>query len=495
MAAVDAVDAMATMPATANIEAVPEVCTICIEPFNRTVRKKIECANCHTDICAKCIKRFLAETLQEPNCMQCKEVYTKEFLDNSFSVNYRRNVLKNIREIILVEREGQHLPELMHRANALKNSKDMSETIRTLTKKVYETTKDIRDIELSIYNLQENISEYQDETLKKSSAEKLVACICKRNELKKSIKDDDKTLSDMYKLQREYNDIYYRGGTIKVSNIIPCIKSECKGFLNDDFVCGLCSIFVCSDCHEIKEEGHVCLQENIDSVIAINTETRPCPTCHTRIFKVNGCDQMFCMQCHTAFSWDTGRIDHGRIHNPHYFEWLRNRNLRMPREMGDVPCGGLPSIQEIQDKLDVLDVPIAEYICIGVVHKMAEYIQNKEIQKYHVAAGREEELNFASIDYLAGAISERQWRNKLYQLEKRKEMNTEKRLILDMMLAVLVDYFRAVSEMSEKPDVTCMLNEISELRTYYNECIDNLRVRFDSYMFKKISKDWSKFIY
>lgn len=51
------------------------------------------------------------------------------------------------------------------------------------------------------------------------------------------------------------------------------------------------------------------------------------------------CDQMFCSQCHTAFSWRTGEIETGRIHNPHYFQYLRTLagGNEIRREPGDIP--------------------------------------------------------------------------------------------------------------------------------------------------------------
>jgi hypothetical protein len=52
---------------------------------------------------------------------------------------------------------------------------------------------------------------------------------------------------------------------------------------------------------------------------------------------VRNCDQIFCTQCHTAFSWRTGRKETGTIHNPHYFEWLRQNNQE-PQEF-HVMCG------------------------------------------------------------------------------------------------------------------------------------------------------------
>jgi hypothetical protein len=72
-------------------------------------------------------------------------------------------------------------------------------------------------------------------------------------------------------------------------------------------------------------------KETVETIKTIQTESKPCPKCGERISKIDGCDQMWCVKCKTTFSWNTGKIRHGHIHNPHYYEYMRN-NGGMPRE-------------------------------------------------------------------------------------------------------------------------------------------------------------------
>ena len=461
-------------------------CAICIETFNKTIRKKVTCDNCNTDICKKCIRRYLAENLQQPNCMQCRWIYTNQFMDTNFSVKFRKTSLQHIREVVLVEREKQHLPELMHRANA-------KTQLLAIEKEIYDANKDY-------YNITRNVATYKRELGDLLTQTPLQ--IEEINAAKKMYDDATKELDDAFEKRevlvnekRKLHAVYMHGGSRNVSAVVKCIAPNCMGYLDDDFKCGLCGIHVCKECHIQVEEGHTCSPDNVESVKAIASETRPCPTCQTRIFKTYGCDQMFCTQCQTVFSWDTGAIDTGRVHNPHYYEWVRARNQgNAPREMGDVPCGGLPVFKHVETKMGELRVSIANTIYMREILKMALQLQEKEVRKFPVIQGRNAEMDLVSIDYLAGAVSERVWKNKLYTFEIQKEMNTEQRLVLDMILAVLIDYFNAVQSFTSKDDVDGMLWEMEELRKYYNSCITNMNKRFDVRKFRQITYDWSKLV-
>ena len=95
--------------------------------------------------------------------------------------------------------------------------------------------------------------------------------------------------------------------------------------------CKVCSKTQCMDCLIILDrntnKNHKCDPDLLKTIRLINRDSRPCPNCKEPIFRISGCPQMFCTNCHTAFDWDTNMIMTGRIHNPHYFEWLnKNKN-------------------------------------------------------------------------------------------------------------------------------------------------------------------------
>jgi hypothetical protein len=74
------------------------------------------------------------------------------------------------------------------------------------------------------------------------------------------------------------------------------------------------------------KNNHECKQEDIDSVKEIRNHSRPCPSCKSRIFRISGCDTMWCTRCNTGFNWRTGLVitDARDLHNPHYIDFVRN---------------------------------------------------------------------------------------------------------------------------------------------------------------------------
>jgi hypothetical protein len=104
----------------------------------------------------------------------------------------------------------------------------------------------------------------------------------------------------------------------------PCITESCLGFLDGKGLCPICKKITCLTCNiqKVENEVHECKDSDKAMWIEIRNTTKPCPSCRVRIFKISGCDQMWCIHCNTGFSWSRGTIEKGPIHNPHYFDWL-----------------------------------------------------------------------------------------------------------------------------------------------------------------------------
>jgi len=148
--------------------------------------------------------------------------------------------------------------------------------------------------------------------------------------------------------------------------IKPCPAADCNGFLSTQWRCKVCDIQVCSTCHEIKGmipkgikpthafPDHVCDPGNVATAQMLKKDSKNCPSCGVTIHKTEGCNQMWCTNCNTAFSWRTGKRINGVIHNPHFFEWQRQNNGAVARTPGDIPCGGFPRWRDFSVTMGVL---------------------------------------------------------------------------------------------------------------------------------------------
>ena len=158
-----------------------------------------------------------------------------------------------------------------------------------------------------------------------------------------------------------------------VSNGRKCPDENCRGFLSTQWKCGLCEKWACPECHVIKgdtrDADHTCDPDTLATAQLLSKDTKPCPKCSTPIHKIEGCDQMWCTQCHTGFSWKRGTIEN-RVHNPHYYEWQRlNGGGRAPRNVGDFECG-----RDIGDHNPSMDYPCTSfrpnYLSLPLIIKM-----------------------------------------------------------------------------------------------------------------------------
>lgn len=130
-----------------------------------------------------------------------------------------------------------------------------------------------------------------------------------------------------------------------------CKCPNCNGFISSSYKCGVCEIKICKDCREIKDKNHQCNSETVETIKLLKDDSKPCPKCAIPIFKIDGCDQMFCTSCKTTFSWKTNKIETKIFHNPHYYAWMRKRVD--DGELKEVPrndCNNIPQLPAISFK-------------------------------------------------------------------------------------------------------------------------------------------------
>jgi len=262
--------------------------------------------------------------------------------------------------------------------------------------------------------------------------------------------------------------------TVVTKFIRRCTVPECNGFLSSAWKCGLCNTWACPDCFEIKgldrDVAHTCSADALATATMIRKDTKPCPSCGEMISKIDGCDQMWCVSCHTPFSWTSGQaIKTGIVHNPHYFQWLAKGGQHAPQNPGFVPCGGLPNAYHVQgglrnatkeDRKEILEIL-----------RICTHVMDVERHRYerHLDPINNQDVG---VQYLLKERTEEDWKKHLGKVERDRQKSNEIRDILDAFNGAAIDLFRRIDTgktytKEEATDLIVTLRiELEELRRF-----------------------------
>jgi len=313
-----------------------EECSICVEPFTTNERKPITCPKCDIIVCKKCVQIFLKTISDEPYCMNCKFGWDNAFLFKNINKTFINSELKKAKTLRTFETEKARFPETMAELEQFNEHKKIVSQYTQICKDKTVINEKIIELEIQLRDLRSKSHEY--------------------NEKLYDIQYINENKHNPLKVNQYFRESSKTKETVKREFKHPCPAEECNGIMGKNWTCPVCETHACSKCFENlgknpEKDEHECKKENLDSAEEIRKNTRACPTCAVPIFKISGCDQMWCTQCQVAFSWTSGKIIRGnQIHNPHYYQALQAGNINVARNPGDQICGGLPLAHHMGNK-------------------------------------------------------------------------------------------------------------------------------------------------
>lgn len=445
-------------------------CFVCTDEFNNSNRKKVSCPSCDFACCRGCCQNHILSKPTSVQCMNCKTEWSRTHILSQFpktfvndTGNWKGKGLRTHQENILLTSEQSFIPD----------------TISIIEREKY--LKSLRDKERSIrkdFNLIEG-------TVKSLRRERFNNCSCKKGPKKcvcVSVQDREDWLEENYQLveirkelekksnlalRKYYSELLDKGKQEKQPKafIQKCMVHGCDGYLSTKWKCQVCNTQTCNRCREVKEEGHVCNEDTVKTILMCVKESKPCPKCREPISKINGCDQMWCSLCETVFSWNTGKIQVGGwVHQPDAVQRMRERGL-LARHLQDIQCGGIPHFVLARGRFstkqyNILFPIVSRFQRLGMEYE--QYGMNNEPPNAfnrHLISRKK---------FLEGKMNEKEWKRKLFLNEKVLSKEEEERLILGGWYICFADLLRGLTTIVTYDKYCSQIIDICKLFDLYN---------------------------
>lgn len=431
-------------------------CEICCEHYTKVRRTKITCNSlndkgerCNAKICKKCVQYFLISEDKDPQCMICKEPYDRRFISDNLDPTFLKGALRKHEKKLIIDNE-------------------MSKMLDT----------------------QKHVQVYLDQ---KKFNEEQAAIIKERDEIITKARDEANTKLNMMSKHKKN----VKKETVQFK--YPCPMEDCRGFVSIRGNCGVCECKVCTTCNQVKQVDHECNPDDIASFELIKKETKPCPKCGERIQKISGCDQMWCtaekvkgQPCGCTFSWRTGEIEQGNVHNPHFYQWAQ-RNGGQVRNPGDIVCGGILNYtifnarlnankELLKTKSNHITFKTYESLkefkrlngCVTVKNLLMDFHRGIGDLGYHLpqlrrnARDNEDNLQLR-IEYSVKDITKEKFERAIMRKHVEKEKSIELLKVLELYNTVGIEQLNSLRDNNSTEHILKMCDTIFNLVDYINE--------------------------
>ena len=447
-----------------------EDCAVCCSAFNKTTRKAVWCFKCQYKACTSCWKRYILDSVNDAQCMNCHTQWTPEFMDETFSKYWRTRDYRERRMQVLMDRERALMPATIPAVEEEKRK-------RQLQNELVDVRRRMQELEIEESRILRELSRPSNKNTEKPEAAKI---LCK------------------------------------------CPAADCKGFVlcsPEKHACAVCDTEVCKECfamlscNDDEEDGteHVCRDEDLATAKLLKKECKPCPGCAVLIHRWTGCPMMFCTHCNTAFDWNTlERIKHGRIHNPHYTEYLARRGQHQIQgngtaaggaAVGVANCNALPTPYDLSMHLTkgVRNTQTGEFYpyytlieheAILNQQRVISHIEEIEMPAFNPHTRISPSNEDLRVQLILKDIPEEEFAKRVLEREEKREKMRATYEILDMYVRAGTDLIRRImgTPAKNKEEIMRISKEVTELNDYVMDCFAKQTKRFGSLRKPKLAR-------
>jgi hypothetical protein len=393
---------------------------------------RVICPFCNVEICETCFQYSTTLEIKTPSCIFCKKELSLEFILANNEHEWCKTKFIPFFENLMYEKEKMLLPE------SIESYKKM----------------------IKIRELKANLKKYKSKHILTRKREIGLLKGCDVTDIENQIQNRIVIENDLNKLTGTEVE---RKSTEKKIYISNCINENCRGFITNKYECELCKTSICDECLQINIENHKCNRNDTATAREIKKSSKPCPKCYVPIFKISGCNQMFCTNCKVVFDWTTLQIDNGSVHNEYYFDWISSTN-NSNIDIEEIACGDIETIYRIilnkstTWSYQTIFRLIYQFNCECNIEYIASY-QRKIRNNFHLYR----------ISYLDNKLTIKQWKRKIAVDNIYNEKIDSIIKILQMYVTITTDLFRLYAY--ENIDIKDFYLQYKIFHTHFEQCL------------------------